>query len=772
MANEFGSNIPVFSPEPATSGEFGAGIPTYAPQQAVPSKPPVSRTDDIVRSGIAGLAEGVPELVGLPGTLVRAGSAAGASAAQPIEREGGYYLPSMAPGASGRLREITPEQAQEMRSAGPNIVTRALSVLPTGQTVKEAAAKYIPGYRGAMEYQPQTIYGTATKGAMKELPMAAVPLGGPLAGRVGGSLLSGAAAESVRETPEGSGAYSVPLQMGAALAGGVLGTYGTQAAGQFLSAPFRRGETVARDVLENQFRRDLAEASPADRAARMAILKEAADTGVSPEGIAPISLLGESGRKLVSGAGASADDILALNQTVAKAQQAAPDNVARDIAALVGRPSPVSYTQEQALLANYKNSINNPAYASVMALPQAQAIPNSVYAGVTNYSLFQRELPSIMAKAQPLQARLNLVPPNLATGAPGNLAFWDFAKKHFDIVGDTERPVRDSYREIAKQIRNASDSVVPQYAATRDRAAELFGYENAMKLGYDMMSMSNKRFAALSPKEASLLQNMTPHERNNMRIGMVGAMTDRMISSRGAPDVQALFRDLQSPEMGRRLLSAFGPKEVMDIYGTAARNALIAKAAPISGGGTPRDMLEAVGRKIGSPAVGAVGGAVSATLANIVLQQSLMNFDWKHAAAVVGGAIYGRAVSAAQQRATEQMLRMLNDPSQTVELGKLLARSPQSAALYSRINDLMSEQLASSVAIRSQAAVDEPRPLTIPANRPQRASGGRISPEAMADRIIGQIERARKDLQAQTGTLLNHDDETIVKALKVANERI
>lgn len=56
--------------------------------------------------------------------------------------------------------------------------------------------------------------------------------------------------------------------------------------------------------------------------------------------------------------------------------------------------------------------------------------------------------------------------------------------------------------------------------------------------------------------------------------------------------------------------------------------------------------------------------------------------------------------------------------------------------------------------------------------RIQRASGGRISPEAMADRIIGQIERARKDLQAQTGTLLGHDDETIVKALKVANERI
>lgn len=56
--------------------------------------------------------------------------------------------------------------------------------------------------------------------------------------------------------------------------------------------------------------------------------------------------------------------------------------------------------------------------------------------------------------------------------------------------------------------------------------------------------------------------------------------------------------------------------------------------------------------------------------------------------------------------------------------------------------------------------------------RPQRASGGRINPSMMADRILGQIEKARKELQAETGSLLNHDDETIVKALKVANERI
>lgn len=99
--------------------------------------------------------------------------------------------------------------------------------------------------------------------------------------------------------------------------------------------------------------------------------------------------------------------------------------------------------------------------------------------------------------------------------------------------------------------------------------------------------------------------------------------------------------------------------------------------------------------------------------------------------------------------------------------------------MYARLNQAMSEDAAVYVAAKSQSAVNRPEepssgapPLTIPGNRPQRATGGRISPEAMADRIMGQIDKARKELQAQTGSLLNHDDETIVKALKVANERI
>jgi hypothetical protein len=794
MANEFGANIPVFAVDPQGQGRaFGEDIPEFGTvqQQGSPAAARPTFGQDIARSAMAGAAQGVPELLGLPGTIGQLSSAAARSAATPTEQDGRFYVPSMSPGGFGQMREIPAEQAQRMQSGQPNMVQRAISYvnpftyLPSGQQVKEFAAEKIPGYREAMEYQPSTGPGVLVKGAMKELPTAALPFGGPLIGRVGGALGAGASAEAAREAyPE-----SMPIQMGAALLGGLGGSFGAQYGSQFASAPFRRAEPTARQVLEQQFKRDLAEAAPTERATRLDVLRQAATSGVSPDDIAPVSLLGDRGRKMISSLGLSSDDVSTLNQTIARSQQAAPDNVARDIAALVRRPSPVSYTKEQALLADVKNSINNPAYRIVMSSPEASSIPNSLYADVAGYELFRRELPNIMAKIEPMKGRLDIVPPDFRTNSPGNLAFWDFAKKHFDVMGDTERAMRDSYREIAKQIRQSSDIAVPSYAGIRDRAAELIGYENAMKLGYDMTSMTNRRFAALKPNEIGILKNMPSAERSNMRLGIIGGLTDRMVTPSGAADVQRIFKDLRSPEMQRRLSYAFSPEEIGDIYGTAARNAMIAKAAPIRAGETSREAVEAFAQKFGNPAMGAAGGV----LANVLFQQSLMNFDWTHAAALVGGAIYGKAVNAAQRRTTEQLLRMINDPNQTVELGRTLAQSPLAASIYSRMNDLMTDNLAVVAAARSQLAVEkprplttgdgqlaveEPRPLTIPGGqraaggRVGRASGGRINPEAMADRIIGQIDRARKELQNETSALLNHDDQTVVKALKVANERI
>jgi hypothetical protein len=57
--------------------------------------------------------------------------------------------------------------------------------------------------------------------------------------------------------------------------------------------------------------------------------------------------------------------------------------------------------------------------------------------------------------------------------------------------------------------------------------------------------------------------------------------------------------------------------------------------------------------------------------------------------------------------------------------------------------------------------------------RPERKSGGRVSSHEMAaDQLVRAAERAKKGLSAQTEPLLNQSDETVVKALEVANRSI
>jgi len=65
--------------------------------------------------------------------------------------------------------------------------------------------------------------------------------------------------------------------------------------------------------------------------------------------------------------------------------------------------------------------------------------------------------------------------------------------------------------------------------------------------------------------------------------------------------------------------------------------------------------------------------------------------------------------------------------------------------------------------------------LTAPQRSPElmaRKTGGRVYKKPMSDVLIDQIEKAKKEFQRETNGLLRHDDETIVKALKVANEGI
>jgi hypothetical protein len=58
-------------------------------------------------------------------------------------------------------------------------------------------------------------------------------------------------------------------------------------------------------------------------------------------------------------------------------------------------------------------------------------------------------------------------------------------------------------------------------------------------------------------------------------------------------------------------------------------------------------------------------------------------------------------------------------------------------------------------------------------NRENRKRGGRVSShDTAANQLVIAAERAKKGWRAQTEPLLNQSDETVVKALEVANRSI
>lgn len=57
-------------------------------------------------------------------------------------------------------------------------------------------------------------------------------------------------------------------------------------------------------------------------------------------------------------------------------------------------------------------------------------------------------------------------------------------------------------------------------------------------------------------------------------------------------------------------------------------------------------------------------------------------------------------------------------------------------------------------------------------NRPQRASGGRISPDSKADALMRAADMAKKDINKGTESLLDQPDEMITRALAVAKKNI
>jgi hypothetical protein len=107
------------------------------------------------------------------------------------------------------------------------------------------------------------------------------------------------------------------------------------------------------------------------------------------------------------------------------------------------------------------------------------------------------------------------------------------------------------------------------------------------------------------------------------------------------------------------------------------------------------------------------------------------------------------------------------DAKSMTEFVRLLDGSPMARQVFNKMNTALNT--AQQQAVKGYLAQpDQPQQRKL-GGRTGYATGGSINHEASADKLVSAAERAHKGWQAETKPLLGASDNTIARALEIAN---
>jgi hypothetical protein len=177
----------------------------------------------------------------------------------------------------------------------------------------------------------------------------------------------------------------------------------------------------------------------------------------------------------------------------------------------------------------------------------------------------------------------------------------------------------------------------------------------------------------------------------------------------------------------------------------------------------------AVPVQIATELIGAGAGAAAAGAAGT----RLTSLPTRIAARVVYGTTQQEALAALQRAAVDpQFARFLAQKPSEANAMKLRGLLRETAA-RAPVAGFAAGRLPDQPPPLEKTTEEEFRELTIRPDRPARATGGRTGAGAMtADMLVKAAERARKSIGEGTKSILSAPDESVVKALAIANEKI
>jgi hypothetical protein len=390
------------------------------------------------------------------------------------------------------------------------------------------------------------------------------------------------------------------------------------------------------------------------------------------------------------------------------------------------------------------------------------------------------EVPSVPGSILDEYGQPIMKPGAAATETPGNLAYYDQLKRGLDgIIAKAEAANDTNTLVQATAAKNklvdlldkkVPDTKVPDinsssgyrtldgYGKTRDLASETFKAASAPEAGYKFFGAQNQFKRNELEK---VLATYTPEQRQLFSAGYAARLNEIAGQPNGVKALADKF--LTDRNFQERARIALG-QEAYDTFRAKAFSENLLRNA---------EQINFLGNKPMNLAIGAGGaggaGATAMTAADFLMHNFSADTAGRAAVAALGTATLGAGMNLAEKRMASQLIPLATatDPASMTRFVRLLDGSPMARQVFNKMNTALNTAQQQAVkGYLAQPSQPQERRL---GGRAGYAAGGAISPEAHADRLIAAAERAHKGWQAETKPLLGASDNTIARALEIAN---
>jgi len=793
---EFGQDD--ISAQPPMGGELEFGQPPAEKQG--PPQPLWSKAqgvaEDVAKSAVAGAGQGFFGLAGAPGSI----ESTVAQDIPTLARNVGYKI-------GKGLDILSPAEAETLQQ-------QPLSWIPNDLTDAQkkglaAPITGLPTYKGIVEkikegtspeyatipfgtYKPITPAGKVAE-ATSEGAMMAIPGGlEGLAPRMIQGALSGAGAEAANELT-GNPYWTIAGGLGMGAVGAGLGHLASDSG------------ALARDKLYSMV---------ADGAKRGASKITPEDFQIAMENGVPLSVFHlldkDSQKAFAKYANMSDDSIKAVNQfnTQLAASQAAGGERVSDFLKK-GFNSDLYAPKIEDSAKDLAKAERDAVFSTARANPKADAIPNSIIGDdLMSHPLFKDAMKNANDNADILRD-YNIVPPSIKPGTTskwvqtekglveqpgvphqnisGNMNYWQQVKEELDGMHGAAQAANNgalasTIDTLRGNLKTRVGSYVPEYANALSVAHNGYMLQDATRAGYYFASNPNQ----FKINDIRKLANSYNDEQYNLFNQGIGSFLHEQAQKPNG--IQSLAKKFSSDlDFQSRMKEALGQDAYNSVYGKIMSEELFRNADAVN-------IAQNAGRNI-SPTIGAGGIALAAgplvdfTISHPEIMQHVGVGTAAGTAAATAIMAGSKILNVEQQRIANRLIPMVlsSDPSAVAQAGKILDKSWQAKNAVSSVINTMQKAAGATVgrAIKLSASPTGRVLQSIPTNNPpppQQSAGGRVPRKSggkvqsghqhLVDRLFRLGEQAKKAEKAHTEPLLNLPDETVAKALDVAQRAI